>query len=71
MLQGGRIEENPKTHYNEIERQATWSICHTHNMDSRQFSATMPRSVPLDQADRSRREPLDGCVTLGRGGQYH
>lgn len=34
-LQGSRIEENPKTHYNEIERQAAWSICCTHDTDSR------------------------------------
>ena len=47
-----------------------WSICCTPNTDSRQFPATLPRSVPLDQADRSYREPLDGCVTLGRGRQY-
>ena len=49
LLQGSRIEENPKTHYNEIERQATWSSCRTHNTDSQHFPTVLPRSVLLDQ----------------------
>ena len=43
-----RIEENPKTHYNGTDRQTAWSICCTHNADSRQLPAALPRSVSLD-----------------------
>lgn len=54
LLQGSRIEENPpKPTIMEFDRQATRSIHCTHNTDSRQLSAVLPRSVPLDQADRS------------------
>lgn len=53
----------------EFDKQAAWSICYTHNMDSQQFPTALPRSVSLDQADRSYREPPDGCVTLGQGRQ--
>ena len=44
-----RIEGNPKTHYNGTDRQAAWSICCTHNADSRQLPAALPRPVPLGQ----------------------
>ena len=49
LLQRSRIEENPKTHYNGIEKQAAWSICCTHNADSRQFPTDLPRFVPVGQ----------------------
>ena len=67
LLKGG-LKKILKPTIMEFDRQVTWSICRTHNTDSRQFPTTLPRSVSLNQADRSHREPLDGCVTLGRAG---
>ena len=52
------MKKIPKPTIIEFDRQAAWSICCTHNMDSQQFPTVLLRPIPLDQADRFHRELL-------------
>ena len=61
------LKKIPKPTIMEFDRQAAWSVCCTHNTYSRQFPTALPRSVSLDRAGLSNREPLDGRVILDWG----